>query len=115
MLVPLVTALVGTAIAVMVEAGKAGVANPGAHGFSEILYAFSSASGNNGSAFAGTVGEHAVLQHGARHRDVLRALLAHRCRCSRSRVRCAAKKKVPAGAGTLPTHTPLFVACDRRP
>ncbi len=48
------------------------VANPGAHGFSEILYAFSSAGNNNGSAFAGHLGEHAVLQHGARHRDVAR-------------------------------------------
>ncbi len=45
--------LAGTAIAVIAEAGKAGVANPGAHGFSEILYAFSSAANNNGSAFAG--------------------------------------------------------------
>ncbi len=52
-LVPLLTALVGTAAGVMFDAGKAGTANPGAHGFSEILYAFSSASGNNGSAFAG--------------------------------------------------------------
>ena len=45
--------LVGTALAVLVDPGKAGVANPGAHGFSEILYAFSSAGNNNGSAFAG--------------------------------------------------------------
>jgi potassium-transporting ATPase potassium-binding subunit len=45
--------LLGTAVAVMVDAGRAGVANPGAHGFSEILYAFSSAANNNGSAFAG--------------------------------------------------------------
>src|SRR5476649_1974716 len=45
--------LIGTAIAVSTVAGKAGVANPGAHGFSEILYAFSSAANNNGSAFAG--------------------------------------------------------------
>ena len=52
-LMPLVMALGGTAVAVVVDAGKAGVANPGAHGFSEILYAFSSASNNNGSAFAG--------------------------------------------------------------
>ncbi len=43
----------GTAIAVGADAGKAGIANPGAHGFSEILYAFSSAANNNGSAFAG--------------------------------------------------------------
>jgi potassium-transporting ATPase potassium-binding subunit len=46
-------ALVGTAIAVLVPAGVAGLGNPGAHGFSEILYAFSSAANNNGSAFAG--------------------------------------------------------------
>jgi K+-transporting ATPase ATPase A chain len=52
-LVPVFTALAGTALGVMTEAGKAGVANPGAHGFSEVLYAFSSAGNNNGSAFAG--------------------------------------------------------------
>src|SRR4030095_4046079 len=45
--------LLGTAIAVIADPGKAGVANPGAHGFSEILYAFTSAANNNGSAFAG--------------------------------------------------------------
>jgi K+-transporting ATPase ATPase A chain len=45
--------LLGTAIAVMTEAGRAGIANPGAHGFSEVLYAFTSAANNNGSAFAG--------------------------------------------------------------
>ena len=52
-LVTPVLVLGGTAIAVMLDAGKAGIANPGAHGFSEILYAFSSAANNNGSAFAG--------------------------------------------------------------
>jgi len=52
-LLPPLVVLVGTAIAVLVEPGKAGTANPGAHGFSEILYAFSSAGNNNGSAFAG--------------------------------------------------------------
>ena len=52
-LMPLIMALGWTAVAVVMDAGKAGVANPGAHGFSEILYAFSSASNNNGSAFAG--------------------------------------------------------------
>jgi K+-transporting ATPase A subunit len=52
-LIPLAVVLGGTALAVMLEAGKAGVANPGAHGFSEVLYAFSSAGNNNGSAFAG--------------------------------------------------------------
>ncbi len=52
-LVPPLLVLCGTAVGVMVDAGKAGVANPGAQGFSEILYAFSSAGNNNGSAFAG--------------------------------------------------------------
>ncbi len=52
-LIPPLLVLCGTAIAVMVDAGKAGVANPAEHGFSEILYAFSSAGNNNGSAFAG--------------------------------------------------------------
>ena len=45
--------LIGTAMAVVTAAGKASILNPGIHGFSEILYAFSSASNNNGSAFAG--------------------------------------------------------------
>ena len=58
--------LAGTAIAVMAAAGVAGIANPGAHGFSEILYAFTSAANNNGSAFAGLVRQHAVLQRDAR-------------------------------------------------
>ena len=66
--------LVGTAVAVLAEAGKAGIANPGAHGFSEILYAFTSAANNNGSAFAGPVGQHAVLQRAARRGDVVRPL-----------------------------------------
>src|SRR3546814_14542552 len=52
LVVPLLV-LCGTAIAVMVDPGRAGIANPGAHGFSEILYAFTSAANNNGSAFAG--------------------------------------------------------------
>ena len=71
--------LIGTAIAVSVDAGRRrGRANPGAHGFSEILYAFTSAANNNGSAFARHLGQHAVLQHGAGHRDVVRPLLADR-------------------------------------
>ena len=53
--------LIGTAVAVMTVAGKAGVANPGPHGFSEILYAFSSAANNNGSAFAGLSGKYGFL------------------------------------------------------
>ena len=52
-----------TALATVLPAGLAGIANAGPHGFSEILYAYTSATGNNGSAFAGLSRQHAVLQH----------------------------------------------------
>jgi K+-transporting ATPase ATPase A chain len=107
-LVPLFTALVGTAIAVLADAGKAGVANPGAHAFSEILYAFSSASGNNGSAFAGLSANTpfyntalGAVMFFARYWIIIPVLALAGS--------IVAKKKVPAGPGTLPTHTPLFV------
>ncbi len=107
-LVPIFTALVGTGIAVMVEAGKAGVANPSMHGFSEILYGFSSASGNNGSAFAGLSANTpfyntalGLVMFFARYWIIVPVLAIAGA--------LAAKKKIPAGAGTLPTHTPLFV------
>ncbi len=70
--------LVGTAVAVSVPVAQAGVANPGAHGFSEILYAFTSAGNNNGSCVLRPLRQHAVLQHGAGARDVVRPLLADR-------------------------------------
>ena len=107
-LVPLIMALGGTAVAVMLEAGRAGVANPGAHAFSEILYAFSSAGNNNGSAFAGL----------SANTPFYNTALGVAMWFSRFWVMIpvlalagslAAKKKVPAGLGTLPTHTPLFV------
>jgi K+-transporting ATPase ATPase A chain len=107
-LVPVLTALSGTAIAALTDAGKAGVANPGAHAFSEVLYAFSSASGNNGSAFAGLSANTpfyntalGIVMFFARF-WIIAPVLA----LAGSLV---AKKKVPAGAGTLPTHTPLFI------
>jgi K+-transporting ATPase ATPase A chain len=107
-LVPLFTALFGTAVGVMTEAGRAGVANPAAHGFSEILYAFSSASGNNGSAFAGLSANTpfyntalGVVMFLARYWIIIPVLALAGS--------MAAKKKVPAGPGTLETHTPLFV------
>jgi len=108
-LVPALCILVFTAIAVVVDAGKKGVANPGPHGFSEILYAFSSATGNNGSAFAGlsantpfyntTLG--IAMFFGRYFIKIPVLALAGSL---------AAKKIVPNGAGTLPTHTPLFLA-----
>jgi K+-transporting ATPase ATPase A chain len=107
-LIPPFCALVGTAVAVASAAGQAGVANPGAHGFSEILYAFSSASNNNGSAFAG-------LSTNTPFYNVALGLVMWISRfwlmvpVLAIAGSLAAKKRVPAGAGTLPTHTPLFV------
>jgi K+-transporting ATPase ATPase A chain len=108
-LIPVLLVLGGAAVAVISAAGKATIYNPGAHGFSEILYAYSSASNNNGSAFAGlgantpfyntTLG---IVMFFARYWLSVPALAI-----AGSLVR---KKKVPAGAGTLPTHTPLFIA-----
>ena len=107
-LVPPLVVLVGTAIAVAVEPGRAGIANPGAHGFSEILYALSSAGNNNGSAFAGlsantpfynTMLGFAMLL--ARYWLMVPVLAIAGS--------LAAKKSIPPSAGTLPTHTPLFV------
>ncbi|MBN8464825.1 MAG: potassium-transporting ATPase subunit KdpA [Dechloromonas sp.] len=107
-LVPPLVVLVGTAIAVMADAGRAGIANPGAHGFSEILYALSSAGNNNGSAFGGL----------SANTPFYNTLLAFAMLFSRFWLivpvmaiagSLAAKKSIPPGAGTLPTHTPLFV------
>ncbi|WP_342620542.1 potassium-transporting ATPase subunit KdpA [Rhodoferax sp. GW822-FHT02A01] len=107
-LVTPILVLVGTAIAVMADAGKAGIANPGAHGFSEILYAFTSAANNNGSAFAG-------LSANTPFYNVLLGLLMWLGRFGvivpvlAIAGALAAKKRLPVTAGTLPTHGPLFV------
>jgi K+-transporting ATPase ATPase A chain len=101
--------LVGAAIAVMTEAGKAGVFNPGAHGFSEILYALSSVANNNGSAFAGLSANTpfynsllAVAMWFGRFAFIVPVLgIAGSL---------AKKKRIEPTAGTLPTHGPLFVA-----
>ena len=109
-LVPPLVVLVGTAIAVRdCRQGVSSIANPGPHGFREVLYAFSSAGNNNGSAFAGLQRQHALLQHRARPRDVVLALLARSSRCWPSPARSPPRRRCPASAGTLPTHTPLFV------
>ncbi|MBI3374919.1 MAG: potassium-transporting ATPase subunit KdpA [Betaproteobacteria bacterium] len=107
-LLPPLVALVGTAIAVLVEPGKAGVANPGAHGYSEILYAFSSAGNNNGSAFAGLSANTPFYNMAlgfamliSRYWLIIPVLAVAGS--------FAAKKTIPAGPGTLQTHTPLFV------
>jgi K+-transporting ATPase ATPase A chain len=100
--------LVGTAIAVMTEAGRTGIANPGAHGFSEILYALSSAANNNGSAFAGLSantpfynGLLAVAMWFGRFGVIIPVLAMAGS--------LAGKKRIFVTAGTLPTHGPLFV------
>ena len=101
--------LIGTAVAVATAAGKAGVLNPGAHGFSEILYAFSSAANNNGSAFAGlsantpfyNVALGLAMWFG-RFWPIVAALAIAGS--------LAAKRRIPESEGTLPTHGGLFVA-----
>jgi K+-transporting ATPase ATPase A chain len=101
--------LIGAAVAVITVAGKAGPPNPGAHGFSEILYAFTSAANNNGSAFAG-ISANTVFYNVAtglgmfigRFWPIMAALAIAGS--------LAAKKRVPVTEGTMPTHGPLFVA-----
>jgi K+-transporting ATPase ATPase A chain len=100
--------LIGTAVAVITVAGKAGVANPGPHGFSEILYAFSSAANNNGSAFGGLTASTvfynvatALAMFIGRFWPIVAALAIAGS--------LAAKKRVPVTDGTMPTHGPLFV------
>jgi K+-transporting ATPase ATPase A chain len=107
-LLPPLVVLVGAAIGVLVEPGKAGVANPGAHGFSEILYAFSSAGNNNGSAFGGLSANTPFYNTAlgwamliSRYWLIIPVLAVAGS--------FAAKKTVPPGPGTLPTHTPLFI------
>jgi len=108
-LIPPFLALCGTALGVLVDAGKAGVANPAEHGFSEILYAFSSAGNNNGSAFAGLSANTpfyntslGIVMLFARYWLAIPVLALAGA--------LAAAKHVPASSGTLPTHTPLFIA-----
>ena len=106
-LIPPAVVLIGTAVAVLVPAGRATVANPGPHGFSEILYAFSSAANNNGSAFAG-LGANTPFYNTALGFAMLFARYWLAIPTLAIAGSLAAKTIVPAGPGTLPTHTPLF-------
>lgn len=100
--------LIGTAIAVVVEPGTAGILNPGAHGFTEVLYAFSSAANNNGSAFAGLSTNTPFYNVALGVAMFLgRFLVAISLLALAGSL--ASKKVAPAGPGTLPTHGPLFV------
>jgi len=101
--------LVGTAVAVMAEGGRDTIFNPGVHGFSEVLYALSSAANNNGSAFAGLGANTpfynvllAVAMWFGRFGVIVPVLVIAGS--------LAAKKRIAATEGTLPTHGPLFVA-----
>jgi potassium-transporting ATPase potassium-binding subunit len=107
-LIPPAVVLIGTAIAAVTAGGKAGPPNPGAHGFSEILYAFSSAGNNNGSAFAG-IGANTPFYNTALGFAMLFARYWLAVPTLAIAGALARKKLVPASAGTLPTHTPLFV------
>jgi K+-transporting ATPase ATPase A chain len=100
--------LIGTAVAVLAAAGIAGIANPAAHGFSEILYALTSAANNNGSAFAGLSANTpfyntllGVAMWFGRFGVIVPVLAIAGA--------LAAKKRLAVTAGTLPTHGPLFV------
>ncbi len=107
-LIPIFLILILTAIAVLTVAGTAGVLNPGPHGFSEILYAFSSASQNNGSAFAG-------LSANTLFYNLATALAMFIGRFGVAILTLAlagslvVKKIVPASEGTLRDHRPLFI------
>jgi K+-transporting ATPase ATPase A chain len=108
LLTPLLV-LVGTAVAVMTEPGRAGIANPGAHGFSEILYALSSAANNNGSAFGGLSANTpfyntllGVVMWFGRFAFIVPVLAIAGS--------LAKKKRIEVTLGTLPTHGPLFIA-----
>jgi len=101
--------LAGTAIAVLSDAGKAGIANPGAHGYSEILYAFTSAANNNGSAFGGLSANTpfynvmlAIAMWFGRFGVIVPVLAIAGS--------MAAKKRIAANEGTMPTHGALFVS-----
>jgi K+-transporting ATPase ATPase A chain len=108
-LVTPVLMLAGTAIAVMAEPGRAGIANPGAHGYSEVLYAFTSAANNNGSAFAGLSANTpfynvmlAIAMWFGRFAMIVPILAIAGS--------LAGKNRLEANAGTMPTHGPMFIA-----
>ena len=107
-LAPCAMVLVGTAVALVCEEGTKGILNPGPHGFSEVLYAFSSASNNNGSAFAG-LSANTPFYNGLLGLAMLIGRFLVILPVLAIAGSLAAKKSIPASAGTLPTNTPLFV------
>ena len=106
-LIPPAVVLIGAAVAVVAPGGKAGILNPTAHGFSEVLYAFSSAGNNNGSAFAG-LSANTPFYNTALGLAMLFARYWLAIPTLAIAGALARKKTVPVGPGTLPTDTPLF-------
>ncbi len=106
--IPHMFILIPTAIAALTVAGKAGISNPGPHGFSEILYAFSSAAGNNGSAFGG-INANTVFYNTSTAISMFCGRYCVAIPMLAIAGSLSAKKIVPTTQGTLPTHTPLFV------
>lgn len=107
-LIPPLVVLLATAVAVATTAGQSGATNPGPHGFSQILYAFSSQGNNNGSAFAGINGAHPFYPIvGGLAMLIARYWLMIPILAIAGSL--ARKQTVPASAGTLPTDSPLFI------
>ena len=108
-LVPSAVVLVGTAATLLQGQAGSWITNPGPHGFSQVLYAWSSAANNNGSSFAGLAADQPFLDLG-----LGLAMLAGRYAPMAAVLALAgslaAKKRTPPGPGTLPTHSPFFVA-----
>ena len=98
----------GTAISLNLESGVAALANAGPHGLSEMLYAWSSATGNNGSAFAGLSADIPLLDYGLGIAMLL-GRFGYLVPVLAIAGSLAAKPKLPPGAGTFPTHGPLFI------
>ena len=107
-LIPIVLILVMTAAAVLTDAGKTAVLNPGPHGFSEILYAFTSASQNNGSAFGG-LSVNSLFYNLTTAFCMFMGRFAPAVLTLALAGSLAGKKIVPAGEGTLSDHRPLFI------
>ena len=107
-LAPSACVLLGTAVAVILPQGTATTSNPGPHGFSQILYAFSSASNNNGSAFAG-LGANTPFYNAALGLAMFIGRFGVIVPVLAMAGSLASKGRAPESSGTLPTHTPLFV------
>jgi K+-transporting ATPase ATPase A chain len=107
-LLPPFIILGGTALAVMLAAGRSSIFNPGAHGFSEVLYAFSSAVGNNGSAFAG-ISANTPFYNTALGFAVWAGRFWLMIPVLALAGSLAAKKRIPVSVGSMATHTPMFV------